>query len=124
MNLRLGSRRHSTIIRRIVADATRGGGIISRELVVRIRTKRKEKFSKFRKRQQEQHPDLTITGIYNVLEKLRSGEPLTAKERSVMSVRDRRKRMKKRLRSLPTAATVKDTPLQGFANEMLVAASL
>jgi hypothetical protein len=33
-----------------------------------------------RKRQQAQHPDLTMTGMYNVLEKLRSGEALTAKE--------------------------------------------
>ena len=29
-------------------------------------------------RKYEQHPGLTLTGIYNVLEKLRSGEPLTA----------------------------------------------
>ena len=36
-----------------------------------------------RKRQQEQHPGLTLTGIYNVLEKLRSGEPLTAKEKQI-----------------------------------------
>ncbi|TWI07288.1 class I SAM-dependent DNA methyltransferase [Aerolutibacter ruishenii] len=36
-----------------------------------------------RKRQQAAHPDLTLTGMYNVLDKLRSGEPLTAKERTV-----------------------------------------
>ncbi len=36
-----------------------------------------------RKRQQEQHPGLTLTGMYNVLEKLRSGEPLTAKEKQI-----------------------------------------
>lgn len=36
-----------------------------------------------RKRQQASYPDLTITGMYNVLEKLRSGEPLTAKERTI-----------------------------------------
>jgi hypothetical protein len=36
-----------------------------------------------RKRQQALHPKLTITGMYNVLEKLRSGEPLDAKEREV-----------------------------------------
>jgi hypothetical protein len=36
-----------------------------------------------RKRQQEQHPGLTLTGIYNVLEKLRSGDPLTAKEKQI-----------------------------------------
>jgi hypothetical protein len=34
-----------------------------------------------RKRQQSQHPKLTITGMYNVLEKLRSGEPLNDKDR-------------------------------------------
>ncbi len=36
-----------------------------------------------RKRQQAQHTKLTITGMYNVLEKLRGGEPLTAKEREI-----------------------------------------
>ncbi|MFL6199542.1 MAG: class I SAM-dependent DNA methyltransferase [Thermoanaerobaculia bacterium] len=36
-----------------------------------------------RKRQQALHPKLTITGMYNVLEKLRSGEPLTDKEREI-----------------------------------------
>jgi hypothetical protein len=36
-----------------------------------------------RKRQQAEHPDLTITGMYNVLEKLRSGEALTAKEKKI-----------------------------------------
>ncbi|WP_271678724.1 class I SAM-dependent DNA methyltransferase [Thermomonas mangrovi] len=36
-----------------------------------------------RKRQQAAHPDLTLTGMYNVLDKLRSGEPLTAKERTL-----------------------------------------
>ena len=36
-----------------------------------------------RKRQQARHPSLTITGIYNVLEKLRSGEPLDEKERGI-----------------------------------------
>lgn len=34
-----------------------------------------------RKRQQNQHPDLTMTAMYNVLEKLRSGEEVTARER-------------------------------------------
>lgn len=33
-----------------------------------------------RKRQQAQHPKLTLTDIYNVLERLRAGEPLNAKE--------------------------------------------
>jgi MmeI, DNA-methyltransferase domain/MmeI, N-terminal domain/MmeI, helicase spacer domain/MmeI, target recognition domain len=36
-----------------------------------------------RKRQQEQHPDLTMTGMYNVLAKLRSGEALTKKEQTI-----------------------------------------
>ena len=36
-----------------------------------------------RKRQQALHPDLTITGMYNVLTKLRSGEALTAKEKVI-----------------------------------------
>ena len=36
-----------------------------------------------RKRQQAAHSDLTITGMYNVLEKLRSGEPLSVKERVI-----------------------------------------
>jgi hypothetical protein len=36
-----------------------------------------------RKRQQAAHPGLTLTGMYNVLETLRSGEPLTPKERAI-----------------------------------------
>lgn len=36
-----------------------------------------------RKRQQALHPDLTLTGMYNVLEKLRSGEALGDKERLI-----------------------------------------
>jgi hypothetical protein len=36
-----------------------------------------------RKRQQSLHPDLTLTDMYNVLEKLRSGEALTAKEKGI-----------------------------------------
>lgn len=42
-----------------------------------------EQLDTHRKRQQAQHPDLTLTGMYNVLDKLRSGEPLTAKERVI-----------------------------------------
>ncbi|MHB9002388.1 MAG: class I SAM-dependent DNA methyltransferase, partial [Thermoanaerobaculia bacterium] len=42
-----------------------------------------EQLDTHRKRQQELHPDLTITGMYNVLEKLRSGGPLTAKEKKI-----------------------------------------
>jgi hypothetical protein len=36
-----------------------------------------------RKRQQSLFPDLTITGMYNVVEKLRSGDQLTAKEKVI-----------------------------------------
>ena len=36
-----------------------------------------------RKRQQAQHPELTLTGLYNVLEKLRAGETLNAKEQVI-----------------------------------------
>jgi SAM-dependent methyltransferase len=36
-----------------------------------------------RKRQQALHPELTITGMYNVLEKLREGGVLTAKEKTI-----------------------------------------
>ncbi|MCH7228079.1 class I SAM-dependent DNA methyltransferase [Haloferula sp. A504] len=42
-----------------------------------------ERLDAHRKRQQELHPGLTLTGIYNVLEKLRAGEALTDKERKI-----------------------------------------
>ncbi len=42
-----------------------------------------EQLDAHRKRQQAAHPGLTLTGMYNVLEKLRSGETLTAKERTI-----------------------------------------
>jgi len=42
-----------------------------------------ERLDAHRKRLQELHSDLTLTGIYNVLEKLRSGEALTAKDKEV-----------------------------------------
>jgi len=51
-------------------------------LVLRIR-RLGEQLDAHRKRQQAAHPELTLTGMYNVLEKLRSGEPLTAKERVI-----------------------------------------
>jgi hypothetical protein len=35
-----------------------------------------------RKRQQAQHPGLTLTDLYNVVEKLRAGQPLTTKEQT------------------------------------------
>src|SRR5690606_32019933 len=42
-----------------------------------------ERLDTHRKRQQEQHTDLTLTGMYNVLEKLRSGDALNAKEKII-----------------------------------------
>jgi hypothetical protein len=42
-----------------------------------------ERLDAHRKRQQAAHPDLTLTGVYNVRQKLRSGEPLTAKDKTV-----------------------------------------
>jgi hypothetical protein len=42
-----------------------------------------EQLDAHRKRQQAQHPTLTLTGMYNVLTKLRAGEPLTDKDRTI-----------------------------------------
>jgi hypothetical protein len=42
-----------------------------------------ERLDAHRKRQQELYPGLTLTGIYNVLEKLRGGESLTAKDKQI-----------------------------------------
>jgi hypothetical protein len=42
-----------------------------------------ERLDAHRKRQQELHPDLTLTGLYNVLEKLRAGDTLNAKEKTL-----------------------------------------
>ena len=42
-----------------------------------------EQLDAHRKRQQVLYPDLTLTGMYNVLEVLRRGEPLTAKEKVI-----------------------------------------
>jgi hypothetical protein len=42
-----------------------------------------EELDAHRKRQQAAHPELTITGMYNVLEKLRSGEALSAKDKVI-----------------------------------------
>ena len=39
-----------------------------------------------RKRQQAQHPGLTLTILYNVVEQLRAGQPLTAKEQATAPV--------------------------------------
>ncbi len=56
--------------------------VVSEEVKQQIRALG-EALDAHRKRQQAQHPKLTITGMYNVLEKLRSGEPLTEKEREI-----------------------------------------
>ena len=42
-----------------------------------------EQIDAHRKHQQAAHPGLTLTGLYNVLEKLRSGEPLGAKDKVI-----------------------------------------
>lgn len=42
-----------------------------------------EQLDAHRKRQQALHPALTLTGMYNVLEAVRAGQPLSAKERTV-----------------------------------------
>lgn len=42
-----------------------------------------EQLDAHRKRQQAQFPELTLTGMYNVLEKLRAGEELSAKEKAI-----------------------------------------
>jgi hypothetical protein len=42
-----------------------------------------EQLDGHRKRQQAQHPKLTMTGMYNVLEKLRADEPLTDKDKTI-----------------------------------------
>ena len=52
------------------------------ELKARIRDLA-EQLDAHRKRQQTQHADLTLTGAYNVLEKLKTGEALNAKEKVI-----------------------------------------
>ncbi len=42
-----------------------------------------EQLDKHRKDRQALHPDLTMTGMYNVLEKLKSGEALNAKDKDI-----------------------------------------
>jgi hypothetical protein len=42
-----------------------------------------EQLDAHRKRQQAAHPELTLTGMYNVLAKLKRGEPLTAKDKTL-----------------------------------------
>lgn len=52
------------------------------ELTAKIR-KLAEQIDAHRKRQLAAHADVTLTGLYNVLEKLRSGEVLTAKDKTL-----------------------------------------
>lgn len=42
-----------------------------------------ERLDAHRKARQAEHPDLTLTGMYNVLEKLRKGQSLTAKDGTI-----------------------------------------
>ncbi len=42
-----------------------------------------EQLDAHRKNQQAKHPELTLTGMYNVLEKLKSGEALNAKDKII-----------------------------------------
>ena len=55
---------------------------LSKPVSERIRTLA-EHLDAHRKTQQAAHPELTLTGMYNVLEKLRTGEPLTAKDKLI-----------------------------------------
>jgi hypothetical protein len=54
----------------------------SLEVADKIR-KLAERLDAHRKRQQDLHTDLTLTGMYNVLEALREGRALTAKEKTI-----------------------------------------
>jgi len=54
----------------------------SGDWMVRIRNVA-EQLDAHRKRQQAAHPGLTLTGMYNVLEKLRRAEPLNAKDKLI-----------------------------------------
>ena len=53
---------------------------LTTDLSTRIRTLA-EQLDAHRKSRQAEHPELTLTGMYNVLEKLRTGEALTAKDK-------------------------------------------
>lgn len=56
--------------------------LVGDELATRIRSLA-EQLDAHRKKQQVQHADLTLTGMYNVLDKLKSGEALTAKDKLI-----------------------------------------
>jgi len=45
-----------------------------------------EQIDAHRKRQLDAHPELTLTGMYNVLERLRAGEALSAKDKAIHEV--------------------------------------
>ena len=62
--------------------SVRSNPVIGEYLSERIATL-SEQLDSHRKHAQAAHSDLTLTSMYNVLEKLRNGEPLTAKERTV-----------------------------------------
>ena len=55
---------------------------LTTELTTRIRALA-EQLDAHRKTQQAAHPELTLTGMYNVLEKLRREQPLNAKEKLI-----------------------------------------
>jgi hypothetical protein len=55
---------------------------LARDVALKI-GKAAERLDTHRKRQQTEHPDLTLTGMYNVLEKLRAGEELIAKDKII-----------------------------------------
>jgi hypothetical protein len=57
--------------------------IVSSDAAAERIRKPAEQLDSHRKRQQESHPDLTITGMYNVLEKLRAREELTTKDKAI-----------------------------------------
>ena len=56
--------------------------VVSPELQTRIRGLA-EQLDAHRKKQQALHDDITITGMYNVLEKIRAGETLTTKDKAI-----------------------------------------
>ncbi|NGN42559.1 class I SAM-dependent DNA methyltransferase [Mesorhizobium sp. CGMCC 1.15528] len=55
----------------------------SSEVMMERLRKAGEELDATRKRVLEEHPDLTLTGLYNVLEKLKANAPLTEKEEDV-----------------------------------------
>lgn len=70
---------HRTRFSLVIKTRARSVDEIGRQFAFR---KLAEELDAHRKRVQAQH-GLTLTGLYNVLEKLRAGEPLTDKEKLV-----------------------------------------